>query len=242
MEEQKKNLVSSFTPLLVILLIIASFVIGVLWSRVQNLEGPVAGATTKNTAPTAPTPLPAGNIKPISASDHIRGDKNAKVTLVEYSDFECPFCKSFHPTLLKILNDYDGKVRLVYRHFPLSFHANAQKEAEASECIASLGGNDKFWEFVDKIFERTISNGTGFALDKLGPLASEIGINQQEFQKCLDSGKFTALVAEQLADGQAGGITGTPGTFVIDSKGNKKIIPGALPYESVKASVESALK
>lgn len=109
-------------------------------------------------------------------SDYIRGDKNAPVTMIEYSDLECPFCKSIHPSLVRIMNEYPGKVKWVYRHFPLSFHANAQKEAEAAECIGKLAGADKYWEFIDKVFERTTSNGTGFALTALPTLAGELGI------------------------------------------------------------------
>ncbi len=241
---EKTSQPANLTPIFIFLLIVAAFAVGSLWTKVQYLEGgkgaKTLGETTTGT--TAPTTLPVGNIKAVSDSDHIRGNKNAQITLIEYSDLECPYCKSFHPTMQKILQEYDGKVRWIYRHFPLSFHVNAQKEAEASECVAELGGNDKFWEFIDKIFDRTTSNGTGFAIDKLGPLAAEIGVNQTKFQNCLDSGKYQQTVKDQMSDGSTGGITGTPGTIVIDGKGGKQLIPGALPYEQVKQIVEEALK
>ena len=189
-----------------------------------------------------PTAAPLQKPKDITEKDHIRGNKNAKVTLVEYSDFECPFCQRFHPVTQELLKTYGDKIRLVYRHFPLSFHANAQKEAEASECIAELGGNDAFWNYVDAIFERTTANGTGFALDKLGPLAAELGINQAEFQTCLDSNKYEQLVKDQIADGTTAGVSGTPSTFIINSKGESQLIVGAQPTETLKTAIDSSLK
>lgn len=181
------------------------------------------------------TPPPA-----VTDKDHIRGPKDAKLTLIEYSDFECPFCKRFYPTVQQVLTAYPKDVRVVFRHFPLSFHANAQKEAEASECAAELGGNDAFWKFHDKIFERTTSNGTGFALDALAPLAKEIGLNEGKFKECLDSGKYTQYVQDQLDSGAAAGVSGTPGTFVVGSKGSQ-LIPGALPFEQIKQVIDSLL-
>lgn len=89
----------------------------------------------------------------VSDSDHLRGNKDAKIKLVEYSDFECPFCQRFHPTMLQVMGEFDGQVAWVYRHFPLSFHASAQKAAEASECVAKEKGNDGFWEYTDSLYQ-----------------------------------------------------------------------------------------
>jgi len=190
-----------------------------------------------------PTPeAPAGAIPPLTAEDHIRGDAGAKLTWIEYSDFECPFCKRFHPTMLKMLEEFKGKIKFVYRHYPLSFHANAEKEAEASECAAELGGNKAFWAYVDKIFERTTANGTGFALGDLAPLAKELGLNSAKFQSCLDSGKYAAKVQQQQSGGQAAGVNGTPGSFLIGRDGKAQLISGAVPYEQVKAAIEAQLK
>jgi len=232
---------------LIVALIIASFFLGSLTNRIAALE--------KNTAPlVAPggvnQPSQAGNptpsvapkkVKPVTAADHIRGNINAKITLIEYSDFECPFCKNFHPTTQELLKTYGDKIRLVFRHFPLPFHQNAQKEAEASECIASLGGNDAFWKYNDAIFERTTSNGTGFALDKLGPLATEVGVNQQQFQSCLDSGKYEKLVKDSIVEGQAAGVQGTPSIFIVDSKGNSQMVVGAQPIDNFKTVIDKSL-
>lgn len=205
---------------------------------------PAAAAPTPTAAAPAPTPDPnaaapaaAGPVKPVDDKDHITGAKNAKVTLIEYSDFECPFCKRHFATMQQVLKDYPNDVRVVYRHFPLSFHQNAEKEAEASECVAELGGNDAFWKFHDKIFTETTSNGTGIALERLGPMAKEIGVNQAEFQKCLDSNKYAAKVAQEEQEGGDAGVNGTPATFV-----NGTLISGAVPYAQFKTAIDAALK
>ena len=240
---------------LTILLIVASFLIGSLYTKVQFLEKNGSSTTRVAAAQTAPqvaapnkagqqqvAQAPSGKIKDVTNNDHIRGNKNAKLSLVEYSDLECPFCKRFHPTMQELMKTYGDKIRWVYRHFPLSFHANAQKEAEATECIAELRGEDAFWTYVDKIFEKTTSNGTGFALDQLGPLAAEVGVNQSAFQSCLDGGKYAQLVKDQIADGTTGGVSGTPSTFLIDASGKSQVIVGAQPIESFKTAIDAALK
>lgn len=190
----------------------------------------------------ADTTIPTGSQPPavprkvdivIKPDDHIRGAKDASVTLVEYSDLECPFCKRFHTPMQQLLQEYGSGVRWVYRHFPLSFHANAQKEAEATECAGKLGGNDAFWAYVDKIFERTTSNGTGFALEALVPLAKELGLDEGKFKACLENGEFAAHVQQDLQEGTAFGVSGTPTTFV-----NGQPVEGAVPYDQLKAVVQ----
>ncbi len=202
--------------------------------------GRVAGA---DTGPQPGQLPPAGNVKPVTKADHIKGDfSKAKVFLIEYSDIECPFCKRFHPTMKQTVQTYGKDVAWVYRHFPLNFHANAQKEAEASECAAELGGNTAFWKYLDTMFERTTSGGTGFALDKLTPLAKEIGLNETKFQQCLDSGRYTAKVNQDLQEGQTAGVNGTPGTVLLTRDGQTAVISGAVPFETVKSAVEKYLK
>ena len=229
--------------LLVVLLIAVSFFTGYLFFKVQNLEKGTAGSDQ------APAPdqqaAPALNLDAmpvVTDKDHIRGSKDANLVLVEYSDFECPFCKRFHPTMQQVLEEYGNKVAWVYRHFPLSFHQNAQKEAEASECAAEQGGDDVFWKFTDAIFERTESNGTGFALTALKPLAEELGLDGEKFQQCLDSGKYANLVKEQMDSGTKAGISGTPGTIIVAKGGKKDLINGAVPFEDVKTQIDALLQ
>lgn len=233
--------VKSTNRILIIALIIGAFFLGSLTNQLSSSKNTVLGTTAvAPSAPSVPTAVPA-KAKAVTDADHVKGNKNAKITLLEYSDFECPFCKTFHPTVTELMKTYGDKIRLVYRHFPLSFHANAQKEAEASECIAELGGQDAFWKYVDTIFERTTSNGNGFALDKLGPLAAELGVNQAQFQQCLDSGKYEKLVKEQIADGTATGVSGTPSTFIINSKGESQLVVGAQPIDAFKTAIDKLL-
>jgi len=184
----------------------------------------------------------AVTVPPVSAEDHILGSKDARLVLIEYSDLECPYCKNFHQTMQQIMKEYGDKVAWVYRSYPLSFHQNAKKEAEAAECAAELGGNEAFWKYIDTIYERTSSNGTGFALAKLTPLAKEIGLNEDKFKQCLDSGKYAQYVQRVEAGGVKAGIQGTPGTIIIANNGKKDIIPGALPYDRVKAQLDALLK
>jgi len=183
----------------------------------------------------------ARNLRQVSASrDHIAGNPDATITLVEYSDFECPFCKRFHPTVKKLIENNGGKVNWVYRHFPLAFHnPGAQTQAEASECAAEIGGNDAFWRYSDLIYSRTRSNGNGFPVDGLVPLAKEIGLDTVAFKKCLDSGRMTARVAEDYEDGIKAGITGTPGVIVLNQK-NGEVIPmaGAVPVQRLQQAVD----
>lgn len=241
-------------PILVVLLVIASFLIGSMYTKIQLLEkggAAVAGANTAgnpipdtqpNAAAAQPPTQKAAKKPELTVADHVRGDKNAKVALIEYSDLECPFCKRFHPTMQQVMKEYGDKVKWVYRHYPLSFHANAQKEAEASECAAKLGGNDVFWKYVDAILERTTSNGTGFALDQLGPLARELGLNESKFKTCLDDGEFSQKVKDQMAKGTEEGVTGTPGTIILAGNGNTQLVPGALPFDQIKPMIDAALK
>lgn len=168
----------------------------------------------------------------VDDSDHILGPKNAKVTLVEYADFECPFCKRFKPTLEQALKDFPNDVRLVYRHYPLTMiHPRAQKSAEASECAAKLGGNDAFWKMHDELMAATDLSDT--AIQAMG---KKLGLNEGQFNSCLSSGEMANLVSADVQTGDASGVQGTPSTFV-----NGKGVSGALPYESLKAEIQAAL-
>lgn len=244
----KTELLERLLPILLVLTIALAFGVGVLWQKVSNLEKGIS--PTESTTGAVATPDPSGklsaeqakNIPAVSDRDHVKGNRNADVMLIEYSDLECPYCKQFHPTLQQALDEYGDKIGWVYRHFPLTFHTNAQKEAEASECAWELGGNDAFWKFSDTIFDRTTSNGTGFAISKLTPLAGEIGLDATKFQACLDSEKYKDYVTNQETEGTKAGVTGTPGTFIINKKGEAWLVPGALPYSSLKQTIDEALK
>ncbi|MBI5005378.1 MAG: DsbA family protein [Candidatus Lloydbacteria bacterium] len=186
----------------------------------------------------------AEKVKPLGDTDHLLGSPSASVTIIEFSDFECPFCKQFHQTMKQIVDTYgkDGRVAWVYRHFPLDgLHSKARKESEASECAAEQGGNTAFWNYADGIFAVTPSNN-GLDLNQLPIIAKNIGLDVKAFQTCLDSGKFASRVADNLADAIGSGGTGTPYSIIVTPKGGVFPFSGALPFEQVKSLIEQALK
>jgi protein-disulfide isomerase len=186
----------------------------------------------------------AKNVRRVSVSrDHIYGNPNAPISLIEYSDFECPFCKGFHPTAKEIIDSYGGKVNWVYRHFPLPMHnPGAQIEAEASECVNQLGGNEAFWKFADAIYARTQSNGNGFPVTQLVPLGKEIGLDEKQFQECLSNGKYAARVQEDIDEGTQIGISGTPANILLrNDTGEVTVKAGARPIDDFKAAIDKLL-
>jgi protein-disulfide isomerase len=203
------------------------------------------GDTSKNTAGAQAGVAKETSLPAISAKDHILGSPQADLILVEYSDTECPFCKRFQATMHQIMNDYgkDGKVAWVYRHMPLEgLHSRAPREAEATECVAELGGENKFWTYLDSIYDTTNSN------DSLDPaelpiLAVQAGVDKAAFEKCLGSGKYTAAIKKSIEDGTiAAGTQATPFSVIIDKKGNTYPIEGAYPYATLKPIIEGLLK
>ncbi len=190
---------------------------------------------------------PTGDLEAMNAvtsDDHIRGDINAPVKIVEYSDTECPFCKRFHSTMQQVFDEYgkEGKVAWVYRHFPLDqLHPKARKEAEATECASELGGNDKFWAYLDRLMEVTPANN-GLDPAELPKIATYVGLDATKFNECLSSGKYTQKIEEHVQNAAATGGNGTPWSIVVSKSGKKYPLSGAQPYESVKQLIEIALK
>lgn len=178
------------------------------------------------------------------ARDHVLGDLAAEVSLIEYSDFECPFCKRFHGSPGSVMKRYPGRVNWVFRHFPLSFHEPAaRREAIAAECAAELGGNEVFFKYADTLFRDTRSNGQGLPEDKSpDAIASQLGLEAGRFSSCLASAGAAKRVDEDLADGTATGITGTPTTVVRNNRtGASVAIVGAQPAEVLAAAVQKLL-
>lgn len=228
------------------LLIVAAFFIGFLWNKVQMMEGSDVGANTvAGNQPSQPTPADpsdaeqVGEVAPVTADDHVRGDRNARIALIEYSDYDCPFCTRFHATAQQVVDEYGGQVMWVYRHFPLdSLHPDARSKAEASECVAKIGGNDKFWEFSDALLDPTAQ----VAAEDMAGIVSQIGIDQTAYINCVNSGEASDLVNSDFTTGQAAGIRGTPGNIILDiESGEKVLIPGALPFESLKTEIDKLL-
>jgi protein-disulfide isomerase len=180
---------------------------------------------------------------PITSDDHIKGNPKAKVKIVEYSDTECPFCKSLHTTMNDLIKEYgnNGDVAWVYRHMPIpSLHKKAQKEAEATECAEEIAGKDAFWRYLDRLMEITPSND-GLESSELMSIAKFIGINVDTFTECLNSGRMAAKVNAQSANGSLTGSNGTPWSIVVGP--NVKLpLSGAQPIESIRQLIDIALK
>lgn len=212
------------------------------------------------------------NFKPVSATEHIKGNPDAPVTIVEFSDTECPFCKMFQTTMQSVIDTYgkDGKVAWVYRHFPLdNLHPKTRKEAEATECANELGGNTAFWKVLDAIYANTPANN-GLDASKLPEFAESAGIDVTKFNSCLSSGKHTETVEAQFQDGVMAGAQGTPysvmvlksalsgsaetdlqnyilknnlaGNMSISADKKSVVMNGALPVNMVKAIIDIVLK
>lgn len=216
----------------------------VLYSRGLPQEAAALKGLRDATAETAAEPRALKNMRPVSAGEHLRGDPKAPVKIVEFSDLECPFCKRFHETMLEVMAEYgkQGKVAWVYRHFPLdSLHPKARKEAEATECAAEVGGNEKFWAYMDRLFEITPSNN-GLDLIQLPQIAEQVGLDRKRFERCLGaSDKFAPRIEADYQDAVASGGTGTPFSVVLAPDGRRIVISGAQPYPAVKQIIEAAL-
>ena len=182
-------------------------------------------------------------VKALSASDHVVGNPNAEIVIIEYSDTECPFCKTFHNTMKEVVSSYGtDKVAWAYRHFPIaSLHAKAIKEAEATECAAELGGNAIFWQYLDTIFETTNSNDSLDPL-KLPEIAVSLGLDEAAFNTCLSSGKHNAFILQSVEDAVKAGARGTPYSVILSKSGDKMIINGAESMAKITIKLDSLLK
>jgi protein-disulfide isomerase len=175
-------------------------------------------------------PPPAIRVEVSTEGAPVRGAADAPVTVVEFSDFECPFCKQIHPTLKQLLERYPGKVRLAYRDFPLdSIHPQARRAAEAARCAHDQG---KFWEYHDVLF----TESPRFALEDLRRYGGQVGLDVAKFESCLDAGVHRAAVQRDLDEGNRLGITGTPAFFI-----NGRTLTGAQPLEAFTRLVEQEL-
>lgn len=190
----------------------------------------------------APAVATKQDVKPVDSSDFIKGNPNAPIMIVEYSDYDCPFCKQFHETMQTIMEQYGvgGKVAWVYRQFPIvQLHPNAPRLSEAAYCAGDLGGTDAFWKFSDTIFgKRELNEKTNMV--KLPEYAALAGLDKTAFNACLDSGKFKDKVQEALAEGSKAGAQGTPYSIVVVG-GQQAVINGAQPYAVVKQIIDNLI-
>lgn len=216
-------------------LVIANLVISLITlNQVFSLQGTGLNAPTPAEKPQEPE-------KPIQVSldnDPMLGNKDAKVTIVEFSDFQCPYCGRFYvQTESQLKKDYidTGKVNFVYRDFPLGFHPNAEPAAEAAECANEQG---KFWEMHNKIFENQESMST----ESYKQWAKDLGLDTNKFNSCFDSQKYKDEVKKDEADGEKYRVSGTPTFFIGNPKSGYIRLVGAQPYEAFKQVLDQLLK
>lgn len=221
--------------------------------KIGSNAGTTPGTATGVGSPTAaatPAPVAPTTAKVSVDDDPVLGDKGAKVTLIEFSDYECPFCKRHFDQVYSLLKkDYidTGKVKLVYRDYPLPFHdPMATYEAQAANCVKEQGGDSAYFKIHDEMFKQTTSNGNGLTKEKIQQIATSLGLNGANIIACADSNKYKNEVAKDITDGSAIGVSGTP-TFIIgksDSSGTitGAIIVGAQPYTAFQQVLDPLLK
>jgi protein-disulfide isomerase len=223
------------------ILVAAAMVSGsILYIGSGSLPSAQIGDTVVNNDQATPTPVVVKNPNDLfSKADAVIGSDKAKVTIVEFSDFQCPFCRVFfNDTYSQIKKEYidTGKVRLVFRHYPLPFHDAARPSALAAACAQEQG---KFWQMHDKMFTEQAKKGTGtvaFGVSELKAWAGQIGLNTGQFNSCLDSAKYASRVDTDTADGSKFGVSGTPSFFI-----NGELLVGAQPFAQFKTAIDAAL-
>lgn len=230
MNQDSKNVLFISLSIVIAGIIIAG---AIFLSRNNNLQPPLPPSAVDDNQDNNPEPIVKKDVS--EDDDPVIGSKDAPITMIEFSDFECPFCKRFFDeTLPQVEKNYieKGYVKLVYRDFPLSnIHPNAQKAAEAAECAEEQG---KWREMHDLIFK---NQQTGLSIDNFKKWAKEIKLNTQKFNECLDSDKYKAEVEKDLNDGLSYGIQGTPSFFI-----NGELLVGAQPYQVFKTKFDTILK
>ena len=212
---------------------VALFVISLFTGGFRGRDSVTGGTVNIPDVPDIPTGIASVNAEDLVDDDPVLGNKNAPLTIVEFSDFQCSFCARFRQqTFDQIKKEYvdAGKVKFVYRDFPLSsIHPMAQKAAEAAECADDQG---KFWEYHDVIFEKQAS----LSIASLKQWASELGLDTNDFNKCLDSGKYSSEVNKDSNDAQKAGGQGTP-FFIV----GEVPVSGAQPFAAFQQAIESQL-
>lgn len=226
--KREHNLLTALVIVVLILSLLNIYGTFTLRSKFLDLVGDAQPAAAGPEAPSGPAP----RIQASADDDAVKGQSGAKVTIIEFSDYECPFCGRFYTqTLPQIEEKYvkTGKVKMVFRDLPLSFHKQAQKAAEAAECAGEQG---KYWEMHDKLFD----NQRALEVANLKQYAKDLSLDTGKFDKCLDEGQMANEVKKDLADGGKYGVTGTPAFFINGIK-----VVGAQPFEVFEQIIEDEL-
>ena len=210
------------------------------WSKQTGSTQPggaAAGSGQTDSAPGGggqtgkPNDLPLGPRQDVALGDApVRGSRNAPVMIVEFADYQCPYCQQMHPELKILQQELAGKVAVAFKDFPLAMHANAEKAAEAARCAGEQG---KYWDFHDTLFH----NSDNLEVAQIKQYARDLKLNQANFEACLDSGKEAAAVQKDLAQGRQLGVRATPSFFF-----NGRLFTGAMDYFTLRSLVEMLLK
>ena len=204
-----------------------------LYGKFNSINGKVTAEQPDNEPPpTINEPSQPSKLQVSADDDPVKGSKDAPVTIIEFGDFQCPYCARFFTQTLPLIEENyikTGKVKFVYRDYPLSFHQFAQTASEAAECADEQG---KFWEYHNKIFE----NQQSLSIANLKKWALDLSLDGNKFDTCLDSGKYEEEVKKDFQEGSAAGVTGTPAFFI-----NGILVTGAQPFENFKAIIEAEL-
>ncbi|HMO77899.1 MAG TPA: thioredoxin domain-containing protein [Candidatus Paceibacterota bacterium] len=246
-ENYNKNQPNQYLiPLAIV--IAGAFVAGALYFSNSGATANAPVAITDTNQPVAAVPEPTGStdaVRPVTIEDHIKGNPNAPIKIVEYSDFECPFCKRFHDTMNEVMDKYGetGEVAWVFRQFPLEqLHpVKAQRAAVATECAAEQGGNDAFWAIADGYFADPSTGNNRTNQDVLIPeLAAAAGLDADRFNECLESGKYDEHIQADIANAVETGGRGTPWSVMIGPDGKTYPINGAQPLAAIEQLISIA--
>ncbi|HEY5383503.1 MAG TPA: thioredoxin domain-containing protein [Candidatus Paceibacterota bacterium] len=232
-EEKKHRKLPSIELTPSVSIIIAGVIIAGAIIFANQHSAPVAAAVAA-----APDAAASAHVAMPSASDHIIGSPSAPIVLVEYSDFQCPYCQMIYPSIKQIVQQSNGQVAWVMREFPLyQIHPNAMPAADAAECIAEQKGNDAFWTFADDDFANQSSIGPAF----FSAEAQKLGVNMATYNSCVSTHKYASKIQAETADAENSGGNGTPFTIIINTKTGKQTpLSGALPYAQIMAAIKAA--
>lgn len=254
--KQEKNSSSSVLPIAILagaLLISGSIIYTA--KELTKIYSPASikltGTNNTGTNQNQPSnqPQDTTNVKVSVDDDPVLGKSDAPLTLIEFSDYECPYCKRFfEQTLSEIKTDYinSGKIKFVYRDFPLPFHdPMATMEAQAASCAKEQGGDSTYFRFHDELFKRTKSNGNGLTQEQVYQIASDLGLNVQQIRSCVNTNKYKSEIEKDIQEGNDYGVSGTPTAFLGKTTPDGQIeavkIVGAQPYAIFKAAIEQLL-
>jgi protein-disulfide isomerase len=226
----KKNQPQIVTVFLTIALMIASGLIGHLWTRITYLDQekttPTVAQVDQQENGGAQLPTQPNQVDPLNDTDLVLGDKDAPINLFIYTDFECPYCSKVHPTVISLIEKNQDQLNLIYRHLPLnSIHPKAETFAQAVECARKYGSDQAAWDLIEEIFaDQTV------AIDEIANLVTPLGLSSSSIQNCIDSEETMDIVQWGLNSASAAGITGTPGGILYNNQtGDSRLVPGAVP-------------